>query len=83
MGVLVFSVSKKTNSYKTCFHGENKFKGEVYTRKTKKTEPLRIIMIPQYLKLHTVYRDELKNISFYTPSYDNLNPSLQMIAEIT
>lgn len=40
-------------------------------------------MIPQYLKLHTVYRDELKNISFYTPSYDNLNPSLQMIAEIT
>lgn len=42
-----------------------------------------MIMIPQYLKLHTVYRDELKNISFYTLSYDNLNPSLQMIAEIT
>lgn len=62
---------------------EKKFKGEVYPRKTKKTEPPRIIMIPKYLKLHTVYRDELKNISFYTLSYDNFNPSLQVIAEIT
>lgn len=62
VGVLVFSLSKETNSYKTCFHGGHKFKREVYPRKTKKTEPPRIIMIQQYLKLHTVYRDELKNI---------------------
>lgn len=77
-----FQLSKKNNSYKTCFHGGHKLKGEVYPRKTKKTEPPRIIMIPLYLKLHTVYRDELKNISFDTLSYDNFNLSLQMIAEI-
>lgn len=82
MGVLVFSVSKETNSYKTCFHGE-KIQGGGLPTETKKTEPPQIIMIPQYLKLHTIYRDELKNISFYKLSYDNFNPSLQMITEIT